>query len=174
MQKDDIVEKIRALVSNILQDNEIELIDITYRREGRGNVLRIFADTASGITVAECARINEMVGEALDKDDIIGERYLLEVSSPGLDRPLKTKNDFLKAKGKKVQLHTYVPVDTFDRLSITPSKRSASRGENKKEFVGILEKVDGENVFILTGKGIKVSIAFDKIASARLHCDDLL
>ncbi len=151
MQKNDIVEKIRTIVSNILQDNKIELIDITYRREGRGNVLRIFADTANGITVAECARINEIVGEALDKDDIIGERYLLEVSSPGLDRPLKTKADLVRQKGKKVRVHTYVPV------------------ENRKEFIGTLEEVDGENVFIVVEKGIKISIALDKIASARLH-----
>ena len=151
MQKADIIDKVKPIIYNILQNNEIELIDITYRREGRGNVLRIFADTASGITAAECARINELVGEALDREDIIGERYLLEVSSPGLDRPLKTKADFVKELGKKVRIHTYAAI------------------ENRKEFTGTIEEVKDEDVFIVTDKGLKVRIAFDKIASARLH-----
>lgn len=150
MQKDDILEKIRDLVHNILRDNKMELVNITYRREGRANVLRILADTEKGITAADCARINEIVGEALDKDDIIGESYLLEVASPGLDRPLKTKADFIREKSKKVRIHTYTPI------------------EGKKEFKGILEGADEENVSIMTEKGRRLTIAFDKISSARL------
>src|SRR3989338_1423962 len=105
MQKTDIIDKVRPIISNILSDNKIELVSMTYRREGRDNVLRILADTAKGITAAECARVNEFISEALDREDIIGERYLLEVSSPGLDRPLKTKADFVKELGKKVRIH---------------------------------------------------------------------
>jgi len=174
MQKNDTVEKIRPLVYNILQDNKIELIDITYRRESGGNVLRISADTDTGITIDECARMNEVISEALDESNLIEDRYILEVASPGLDRPLKAKSDFLRVKGEKIRVHTYAPVDTFDKpassgpLSITPSKRSASRGENKKEFTGKLEDVSDGEISISTDSGVNVNIPFDKIASARL------
>ena len=85
--KNDIIEKIKPLIYNILQDNKIELVDITYRRESGGNVLRILADTDSGITIGECARMNSIIGDALDVSNLIEDRYTLEVSSPGLDRP---------------------------------------------------------------------------------------
>ena len=156
MQKGDILEKTKSIIHNILRDNKIELVDIAYRKHGRNHVLSILADTDSGITADECARMNEVIGEALDKEDIIDGSYLLEVSSPGLDRPLKTKADLAKQKGKKIRVHTYMPV------------------ENKKEFIGILEEFNGEDILIVTEKGAKLSIAFDKVASVRLHCDDLI
>lgn len=188
MQKGDILEKVRSIIANILRDNKIELVDIVYKRRGRDTILSILADTAGGITLNECAKMNEIIGETLDKEDIIEGSYLLEISSPGLDRPLKKKEDFIREIGKKVRIHTYSPVDTFDRLSITQSpltslgmvrevvsmpnhKQSASRGENKKEFIGILDGFDGENISIITEKGVKINIALDKIASARLHFD---
>jgi ribosome maturation factor RimP len=146
-----LLDRITKLVHNILQDNGIELIDIICRREGGGNVLRILADTESGITIDECAKVNELISEVLDKDNLIDESYLLEVSSPGLDRPLKTKADFLRQKGKKIRIHTYAPV------------------EDRKEFIGVLEGFDGKDISILTEKGARISIALDKVASAKLH-----
>lgn len=150
MQKSDIIDKVKPIVCDILRGNKIELIDMTYRRRGRDNVLSIFADTDSGITLDECAKMNEVIGAALDKEDIIEGSYLLEVSSPGLDRPLKTKADFMKEKGKKIRVHTHVSIG------------------NKKEFTGRLDGVDEENILIVTEKGDKLDIAFDKISSARL------
>ncbi|MDP3790352.1 MAG: ribosome maturation factor RimP [Candidatus Omnitrophota bacterium] len=150
MQKNDIIDKIKVIISNILQRNGIELIDITYRRESGGNVLRISADTENGITIGECAKMNEVISEALDESNIIEDKYILEVSSPGLDRPLKTKNDFLRAKGKKIRVHTYMPID------------------NKKEFIGNLEDANEKEASVLTDSGTRVSISFDKISSARL------
>jgi len=151
MQKNDVIDKIKDIVSNILQDNGIELIDITYRRESGGNVLRISADTERGITIDECARMNEIISDALDESNVIEDKYILEVSSPGLDRPLKLKNDFLRVKGKKVRVHTYMAID------------------NKKEFIGNLEDASEKEVSILTDSGARVAIPFDKISSARLE-----
>lgn len=150
MQKNDIIDKVRNIVSNILQDNGIELIDITYRRESSGNILRILADTARGITIGECAKMNEMISSVLDESVVIEDRYILEVSSPGLDRPLKSKNDFLKAKGKKVRICTYAPIN------------------NRKEFIGSVEEVNDNSLTVLTDKGVKISIAFEKMSSAKL------
>ena len=150
MQKSDIVDKVRDIVSNILQRNNIELIDIIYRRESGGNVLRISANTETGITIGECARMNSVISETLDEANIIEDKYVLEVSSPGLDRPLKTKTDFVRMKGQKIKVHTYMPI------------------ANKKEFIGKLDDVNDEEVSILTDSGVKVSVPFDKISSARL------
>lgn len=150
MQKSDIIAKIEGIVSNILQRNGIELIDITYRRESSGNVLRISADTESGITIDECARMNTALSDALDASNIIEDRYILEVSSPGLDRPLRSKNDFSKAKGKKIRIYTYMAIDS------------------KKEFIGMVGDAGQTEVSILTDNGERVTIPFDKISSARL------
>jgi ribosome maturation factor RimP len=150
MQKNDTIEKVRRIVHNILQDNGIELIDITCRRESGGNVLRVSADTENGITVGECARMNGLISEALDALNLIEDRYILEISSPGLDRPLKTKADFVRYKGKKVRVHTYAPI------------------EGKKEFIGILQEVDDEKISMLEAGGVEVSIDLDKMSSARL------
>lgn len=147
----DIIEKIKTMVSNILQRNGIELIDITYRRESGGNILRISADTERGITIGECAKMNEIISSVLDESVVIEDRYILEVSSPGLDRPLKSKSDFLKAKGKRIRVHTYMAIN------------------NKKEFIGNLEDVSEKDVFMLTDDGARVVMFFDKISSARLE-----
>ena len=150
MHQPDIIEKVKPLIYNILQENKIELVDITYRRESGGNVLRILADTDSGITIGECARMNNVISDALDVSNLMEDRYIIEISSPGLDRPLKAKSDFLKARGKNVRVHTYTPV------------------ENRKEFAGKLEDIDDEKMSISIDNGIKISISFDKISSARL------
>lgn len=151
MHRLDIIEKIKPIVSNILQRNGIELIDITYRRESGGNILRISADTERGITIGECAKMNEIISSVLDESVVIEDRYILEVSSPGLDRPLKSKNDFLKAEGKRIRVHTYMAIN------------------NKKEFIGNLEGVSEKDVFMLTDDGARVVMSFDKISSARLE-----
>lgn len=150
MQHPNIIDKVKVIASNILQDNGIELIDVTCRRESGGNILRVLADTERGITIDECARMNEMISDAMDESNVMEDKYTLEVSSPGLDRPLKLKNDFLRAKGRKVRVHTYTAID------------------NRKEFIGNLEDAGEKEVSILIDGGVRVAIPFDKISSARL------
>lgn len=150
MQKEELLTRIRDKVSNVFDENKVELVDLTYRKEGGVKVLRILVDTESGITVEECAKMNEVVGEALDREDFMDENYILEVSSPGLDRPLKTKNDFARIKGKRIRVHTFVPID------------------EKKEFVGILETVDDEGIAVFVKDTKSVDIPLDKISKATL------
>lgn len=156
MQDEDLLNKIQDMVSNIFRDNKIELVDITYRREGGVKVLRILADTKTGITADECARMNELIEEALDKEDFIDESYVLEISSPGLDRHLKTKQDFIRIKGKKICVYTYLPID------------------KKKKFIGNLEAVDDSSITVSDDSTKLTKITFDKISKATLDYKDLI
>ncbi len=156
MQKEDLVGRIRDVVSGIFDENKIELVDLTYRKEGNVRVLRILADAEGGITVDECARLNEVVGEALDREYVISDKYVLEVSSPGLDRQLRTKRDFVRVKGKKVIVYTYAPVD------------------GRKEFNGFLEAVDDGGITVSEEDRGPAQIPFDKISKATLDCKSLM
>lgn len=156
MQEELLLQKVRDIVSNIFIDNKIELVDITYMREGGRRVLRILADTESGITVDECTRINEVIGEALDREDIMDANYILEVSSPGLDRPLKTRKDFLRIEGERIHVHTFAPID------------------GKKEFAGTLESVDEDGIVVGDDSAKLTKIPFVKISKATLDYKNIL
>ena len=107
----EIIEKVKALLEPIASERGYFVVDITYRREGGQFVLRIALDKEGGITMDECARLNNELGELLDKENIVDEGYLLEVSSPGLDRKLKKDSDFVWAGGKRVTVSTYAPME---------------------------------------------------------------
>lgn len=156
MQKDELLTRIRDIVSNIFDEHKIELVDMTYRREGGVKVLRILADKDNGITVDECAKMNEIVGETLNREDFINENYVLEISSPGLDRPLKTKKDFARVKGKRIRVYTFAPID------------------EKKEFVGALETVDEDNITVSSDNAKFTKIPIDKISKATLDLKNLI
>ncbi len=156
MQNDILLDRIKDIVANILRDNGIELVDITYKKRQSIRALRILADKESGITADECARMNEIIGEVLDKEDFIGEKYILEVSSPGLDRPLKTKKDFLRIKGKKIRIHTYELID------------------GRREFVGILQAVEDDGISVI-GEDVKLAkVPYSKISKATFDYKSLV
>lgn len=101
-----LLEKLKELISPILAIDRVELIDIVFKAEGKGGILRLLVDKPYGITLNECSQLNRDISEALDKSGIIEGRYILEVSSPGADRPIITEKDFLRAKGKRVRIIT--------------------------------------------------------------------
>jgi ribosome maturation factor RimP len=156
MQSERLLDRIREIVSNVFQDNKIELVSLTYKREGSTKVLKVLADTERGITADECAKMNEVIGEALAGENLIEENYILEISSPGLDRPLKTKQDFLRIKGKRICVYTFAPV------------------EDKKEFTGTLETADESNIVISSDDVTLTKIPLDKISKATLDCKNLI
>ena len=156
MEKDAASDRLKDAVSNILRGNGIELVDMTFKKEGGVRFLRILADKEGGITVDECAKLNGIIGEALDGEGAISEKYILEVSSPGLDRPLKTKEDFLRLKGKRIRVHTYEPI------------------EGKREFAGVLEAVEDDNISV-SEKGSKLTkMPLNKISKATFDYKSLL
>lgn len=95
---------IQSIVEPILADKGVELVELTTRPHGRQLLIRLLVDKPGGITLAQCAGLNNHIGQALEAADLIEESYTVEVSSPGLDRPLTSKRDFERAVGEPLQL----------------------------------------------------------------------
>lgn len=148
----EITDRVKELLSGYLDTNGIELVDIIYRREQSGMVLRVLVDTPSGITIDECEGVNNYLNGLLDKEDAIKERYILEVSSPGLDRPIKSDRDFERSIGKALELTTYEPID------------------GRKAHEGLLVGMDKEKI-VIESEGVSTVIPRVKIAMARLKID---
>lgn len=100
----------REIALPILDDLGYELVDIEYKKEGAHWYLRLYIDKPNGITLDDCQEASQRIGEMLDKKDPIAHNYYLEVSSPGLDRPLKKEEDFIRYKGHKVDVSLYKPI----------------------------------------------------------------
>lgn len=148
-----ITEVVEELVTPILNENELELVDIEYVKEGKNWFLRVYIDKDSGIDIEECGIVSERLSEKLDAIDPIPHNYFLEVSSPGAERPLKKEKDYQKAIGKNVFIKTYEPID------------------GEKAFEGILTEFNGETVTVemkIKTRKKTIVIPFDKVASARL------
>lgn len=106
------VEKIaEELVMPIIEKEEFELVDVEYKKEGSNWYLRIYIDKPGGITLDDCQKVSEQLSDKLDEVDPIKENYFLEVSSPGLDRPLKKESDFERFKGEIVEVKLYEPLN---------------------------------------------------------------
>ncbi|APH05222.1 ribosome maturation factor RimP [Bacillus weihaiensis] len=146
----DIVED---LVSPILADMKLELVDIEYVKEGANWFLRLFIDSEKGIDIEECGIVSEKVSEKLDELDPIQHNYFLEVSSPGAERPLKKESDVMKAIGKQVHVKTYEPIN------------------GEKVFEGELTNFDGQTLTVtvtIKTRKKQVEIPYEKVAKARL------
>ncbi len=152
MRKGSVVQTVENVVLPVLDDLGLELVDIEYRREGKGWVLRVFIDKEGGITVDDCTRVSHQVGDLIDIDDLIPNAYCLEVSSPGLDRPLKKEQDFIKYKERRIQLNTFAPIDT------------------RRNFKGTIKDFR-EGVLFLESQGVPFEIPLDNIAKANLEIE---
>ena len=152
-----ITEEVEKLVSPIVNDLELELVDIEFVKEGRDWFLRVYVDTPEGnIDIEQCALVSEKLSEELDRTDPIPQNYFLEVSSPGAERPLKKEEDFEKAVGQYVFIKTYEPINGM------------------KEFEGYLLSYgpDAAEVEIrIKTRKLQIVIDKEKIAFARLAID---
>ena len=104
-------DQIETMVEGLLKSEGLELVDLEFRKEARGWVLRIFMDKPGGVTLDDCSEISREIGDQIEVNELIPHSYTLEVSSPGLDRPLKKEKDFLGSIGKLIQFSTRIPVD---------------------------------------------------------------
>lgn len=111
MQVKDILVKVEEKLSPIINDNGYELVDIEFVKEGPNKYLRVYADKDGGITIDDCEIISRALEAELEKDDFIEEAYILEVSSPGIDRILKKDFEYIKYKGRLVDIKLYKPID---------------------------------------------------------------
>jgi ribosome maturation factor RimP len=148
-----VTEVVEELVTPILDELNIELVDIEYVKEGKDWFLRLFIDKENGVDIEDCGLVSEKLSEKLDEVDPIPYNYFLEVSSPGAERPLKNDKDFEKAVGKNVFIKTYEPID------------------GEKTFEGVLTKFDGQTVTVeikIKTRKKSVDIPYEKVAKARL------
>ncbi len=144
-----IKEIVRTLVEPVVTYSGMELVDVEYGPGPSGWVLRLIIDRPDGVTVDDCAEIGHLVGDILDGKDPVPGRYSLEVSSPGINRPLKKRGDFERFADHKVLIKTREPID------------------GRRHFKGILQGIRGDLVLVSSGEVI-FSIPFEKIAKARL------
>ncbi len=107
MKKSEIEQHCTELVTPIIEENNFELVDVEYVKEGADFYLRVYADKAGGINIDDCVLISRALEAKLDEADKIPDAYILEVSSPGLTRPLKKEKDFKRSLGKLVEVKLY-------------------------------------------------------------------
>lgn len=104
IDRQTIINELRNIIEELFKPQELELVDLIYRYEGRDLVLRILVDRPEdGVSLGECAKVNQDISKILDEKDILKEGYILEVSSPGLDRPLNSKADFLRCVNRRAR-----------------------------------------------------------------------
>jgi ribosome maturation factor RimP len=125
-RNEDIIRRVTEIVEPILREDLLELVDIEFHQTGRRWILRLFIDKEAGIGIQDCERTSREVGRLLDVEDIIDHPYALEVSSPGLTRSLKRKQDFDRYAGKKCRIITKFLIE--------------GRTEFKGEIVSVTEK----------------------------------
>lgn len=111
MVKKKIEDIVAEFAGPIVNNHSFELVDVEFIKEGTNWYLRIYIDKSGGITIDDCKIVSEEISDILDKKDPIDQSYFLEVSSPGLDRPLKKDSDFEKFKGELVEVKVYKPID---------------------------------------------------------------
>ena len=136
MAKVKITDYTGDVLADFLKENGLELYDCEYVKEGRDRFLRVYIDKAqtgdeeSYISTDDCELVSRYLSDRLDEDDFIEDSYIMEISSPGLDRPLKKDKDFARSMGKAVEIRTYRPID------------------RQKEFSGVLTAYDDNSVTI--------------------------
>src|SRR5580692_8853402 len=104
-----VAPRVQALAEPLARSLGLELVDIEYLREGPSWILRVFIDKPGGVNLDDCSTFSHALGPALDVDDVVGTTYSLEVSSPGLERPLKKPKDFERFAGKRIKIKTFAP-----------------------------------------------------------------
>ena len=149
MGKTSIYQSVADLIEPTLRGSNIELVDVEYKKTGKIWVLRVFIDKNQGVTVHDCQELSREIEDLIEIHELIDDHCVLEVSSPGLDRPLKKDTDFLRNKGKRIQIKTYSPIN------------------NKKENAGtVIDFVNG-TLFLEDKRGI-LKILLTEIAQAKL------
>ena len=158
LMRRSLVEELVDLTTPILEDAGYELVDLEFKQDGSEWFLRIFIDKEGGVLLDDCAIVSREISALLEVEDIIDRAYRLEVSSPGIDRPLKRPEDFERFAGERIKIKTLDLIDPDER------------GHTRKTFVGTLLGLhDGRiRLMQLDKKGGEIEIALTEIGSANL------
>lgn len=111
MQTKDIIKKVEDLVMPIILENNYELVETEFIKEGANYYLRLYIDKDGGFSINDCEKVSRYLEQKLEEDDFIDKAYILEVSSPGIDRVLKKDSEYVKYKGRIVDIKLYKPID---------------------------------------------------------------
>ncbi len=141
---DSLLQEIERLVTPILDEMGIELVDVAYFSGTGRHILRIYADRPTGITLDDCAVVSREIGHLLDVSDLLEQQYVLEVSSPGLDRPLKREKDFFRSVGKRIRIKTTVSLE--GRRNFSGILRSVQNGMIKLELEDAVVSIPEKSV----------------------------
>lgn len=152
-KRESYEQKTEEILLPLVASHGFELVDVEYVKEGGSWYLRAYIDKPGGITVDDCEVISRALSDRLDEQDFIDEAYILEVSSPGLGRPLKKEKDYIRSMGELVEVRTYRPID------------------RQKEFTGVLCAYDDDSVTIELDDESKMRFEKSDIALIRLAFD---
>jgi ribosome maturation factor RimP len=153
-RQEGTLERVRSVALRVTAGRGFELVDVELKRAGGGAVLRLFVDKPGGIGLSDLQSVSEEVSAILDAEDPIPEAYTLEVSSPGLDRPLKGEADYRRSVGKLAKVSSYEPVD------------------GRRHWTGrILSCEEGSLVLDLEKERVTAKVPLGKISHARLEVE---
>lgn len=146
-----VAETVTDFVLPIAHSEDLNLIEVEFLKEGSDWILRIFLENKDGdLTIEECEKVSRSLSMILDEEDPIDKSYILEVSSPGIERPLKTEADFERFQGE------LIAVKTFKKIN------------GKKEFIGTLEKFEDDNLTLTLKNDEEITIDYSLVARANL------
>jgi ribosome maturation factor RimP len=163
--QEPIAEQARRLLEPIIDREGFELVEVEWGREGSAWVLRLFVDRQGGVTIDHCQELSRIVETVLDVEDLIEPAYNLEVSSPGVERPLRKPRDFDRFAGQRAHVKTYGPVE-----SEPPPAPGVAAAAPRKNWTGTLRGFKDGAVEIEVD-GVLHRIPHDKIAKAHLEYD---
>jgi ribosome maturation factor RimP len=152
MAKTSTVDLIEELITPSVQESGMELVDVDFVKEGGSWYLRIFIDKPGGIGIEDCSYLSQKIDRLLDEKDPIPQAYHLEVSSPGIEKPLKKLSDYNRFTGSLAVITTFVPFD------------------GKKKITGRIVAARDDNI-VLDFDGNELTIPFTQVASARLKAE---
>ncbi len=147
-----IRDRVFALIEPLLEDSGYELVEVEYLSMHGRRILRLYIDREGGVTIDDCVDVSRELGDIIEVKEIIEHEYILEVSSPGLNRPLRREKDFIRAIGSKIKLKMNRDLD------------------GQKNFTGILKDYNKRIVFLETGGNI-IELPFDNIEKSNLLYD---
>jgi len=147
---DTVIDRMKVFAASLLPAMGLELYDVQFRREGHGWVLRLIVDSETGVTLDDCAQVSRETSDFLDVEDLIDHPYHLEVSSPGLERPLRTIDECRKHIGKKARVKL---VDSI---------------EGQKVVIGDIETVEDDRLTVVSEEGKPYTFSWNNVQKARL------
>jgi len=153
MSKPIVNERIQKLAVEVAANNGLELVHVEEKGTGKSRTLRVFIDKPEGVTIEDCSLVSRELGDLLDVEDLIHTEYILEVSSPGLERELYSLKDFEKFAGSLAKLKTKSPLN------------------GQKNFRGKILRVEGEEIFLDDRTTGEVSFPYDAVLKANLEFD---